>query len=76
MRRNKIPAETPCVKSWRLVSDGPNLFVWCRWDDCEDDKLMLWCREEDFRKIAKTYLWNWFVQDVVKATWWRIFRRG
>lgn len=76
MLKNNIPAKTNSIERWALASSGSNLFVWAKWDNHEDSKLMFYCAESDFRKIAKLYLWNWFIQDVVKATWWRIFRRG
>ena len=74
MLRKRIPASTPSVDHWQLATEGPNLFVWSKWDNCEDSKLMFWCDERDFRNLAILYLWTWFVQDIVKATWWRIFR--
>lgn len=79
MLKNNIPAKTEHVLYYRLVSgvqDPRYLFLWARWDNHNDDKLVWWCDERDFRKLAILYLWTWFVQDVVKATWWRIFRRG
>ena len=74
MHKGNIPAKTNHVERWRLESSAENLFVWSKWDNCEDSKLMFWCDERDFRKLATLYLWTWFVQDVVKAAWWRIFR--
>lgn len=76
MLRDNIPAKTNHVDHYHLASDGPNLFVWAKWDNHLDCKLVWWCDERDFRKLAILYLWTWFVQDIVKATWWRTFRRG
>lgn len=83
MLANKVPAKGRGVVYYRVESwSGNNNFpfryvrIWGRWDNCEDDKLMWSCDERDFRKLAFLYLWAWLVQDIVKATWWRIFRRG
>lgn len=83
MLANKIPALGRGIVHYRVESwPGNNNFpfryvrIWGRWDNCEDDKLMWTCDERDFRKLAILYLRAWFVQDIVQATWRRIFRRG